>query len=162
MKKKFDYSKEETLDAVFNYLTMLNKGLKNRQLALGNDEELVECLLPDQVALDISAEVKKSTGSLSIEITWDVPPSEEAKMHAEEKAEKEARKQAKEDKKRLKEAEKAAAEAEKKARKESEKAEKEALKAKEKAEKEALKAKEKAEKEALKAKEKAEKEAVAV
>ncbi len=69
-KKKFSYEQVENIDAVFNYLSMVNKGLKNRHLSLGDDGQLLELSLPDQVKLTIKAQVKSTKGSLAIELNW--------------------------------------------------------------------------------------------
>lgn len=72
-KKKFGYEQVENIDAVFNYLSMVNKGLKNRHLSLGDDGQLLELSLPDQVKLTIKAQVKSTKGSLAIELNWEMP-----------------------------------------------------------------------------------------
>ena len=139
-KKKFGYEQVENIDAVFNYLSMVNKGLKNRHLSLGDDGQLLELSLPDQVKLTIKAQVKSTKGSLAIELDWEMPDDallEDSDDEAlasqeadEEKAERKAREKAekKAEKLRLKAAEQAV----KLAAKEAEKAAKE-IKAAEKA-----------------------------
>ena len=75
-KNKFSYEQAENIDAVFNYLSMVNKGLKNRHLSLGDDAQLLELALPEQVKLTIKAQVKSTKGSLGIELSWQMPEEE--------------------------------------------------------------------------------------
>ncbi|MFT6318729.1 MAG: hypothetical protein ACJA2J_002382, partial [Candidatus Azotimanducaceae bacterium] len=37
--QKFSYQQTENADAVFNYLSMVNKGIKHRHLSLGEPSE---------------------------------------------------------------------------------------------------------------------------
>lgn len=162
-KDKFRYKNEENLDSVFNYLSMLNKGLKHRHLTFGKDDDLVDIRLPDDVMMAIEADTRDDEGSLKIHIRWSAPEvSEEDETGAslqdeecetfdndDEAARKAEKERLKEEKKRLKAERKAAEKAEKKRLK----AEKEAAEAAAKAAKQMRKAEEKAKEEAGKARE---------
>ena len=122
--KKFSYKNRESLDSVFNYLAMLNKGLKNRQVSLGNDDELVDFDLPDNVAFRISAESRKGKGTLNIDLTWDLPAPGGKTLDEKEKNEKKSKKDLKAEKKlaeKKKQQEKAAKRAQEKAEKKAKK-----------------------------------------
>jgi hypothetical protein len=128
--EKFSYQQAENVDAVFNYLSMVNKGIKHRHLSLGETSEMLDIDLPDQVELSIKAQSKDGKGLLSISITWDeatkgskdkqskvTSPIEKVKNEA-AKAEKEQEKgQKKAAKKALKELEKTEEKARKQAKK---------------------------------------------
>ena len=149
-KDKFQYRNAENLDSVFNYLSMLNKGLKNRHLSFGKDDDLIDIKLPDDVVMSIDADVGRDEGSLSIRLEWDcvdMTEEDEARAKEEKEAAKKAEKAEKAEKKRLKAEQEEAEKAEKKRLK----AEKEAAEKAEKAAKKARKAEEKARKEAEKA-----------
>ncbi len=69
-KKKFRYRNIESLEAVYNYLATINKGLKTRRLGFGNDDDMIEMVLPNEVDLNIIAELGKRGGSLNIVVNW--------------------------------------------------------------------------------------------
>lgn len=136
-KDKFRYENQENLDSVFNYLSMLNKGLKHRHLSFGKDDDLVDVILPDDVVMSIEADTAKGEGSLRIQLKWtavesaddDHDKAEKKRLKGEQKAAEKA------EKKRLKverEAAEEAAKAAKKLRKAEEKAKKEEEKARRK------------------------------
>ena len=76
---KFRYKNDENVDVLSNYLTLLNRGLKNRQLSLGGDGETIELLLPESVEFKVKADTKSDKASLSLELEWTVPKPEKAK-----------------------------------------------------------------------------------
>lgn len=128
--EKFSYQQAENADAVFNYLSMVNKGIKHRHLSLGETSEMLSIDLPDQVELSIKAQSKGGKGSLSISISW------EAATEVNEDERPEVVSAAEQDEKDAKDA--------KKAEKAQKKAEKEALKALEKEDEKARKQEKKA------------------
>lgn len=128
--EKFSYQQAENADAVFNYLSMVNKGIKHRHLSLGETSEMLSIDLPDQVELSIKAQSKGGKGSLSISISW------EAATEVNEDERPEVVSAAEQDEKDAKD--------EKKAEKAQKKAEKEALKALEKEDEKARKQEKKA------------------
>ncbi|MCB1692319.1 MAG: amphi-Trp domain-containing protein [Pseudomonadales bacterium] len=58
---------------MFNYLSTIGKGLKNRHLTFGKDDEMLEMNLPADVAFEVKAQSKKGENSLKLEITWRDP-----------------------------------------------------------------------------------------
>lgn len=79
---RFKYENHESVDAVFNYLSTINKGLKNRHLTFGTDDDMIDITLPNDVVLSIRAENKKGKGSLKLEVTWKLPEEKNEKPDA--------------------------------------------------------------------------------
>jgi amphi-Trp domain-containing protein len=72
-KNTFSYDKIENIDSLFNYLNTLNKGLKDRHISFGNDKDLLEFSLPEEVRFKIEAKAKRKSASISVEIKWNLP-----------------------------------------------------------------------------------------
>ncbi|MEM7363301.1 MAG: amphi-Trp domain-containing protein [Pseudomonadota bacterium] len=74
---KFNYNNPEHIDVVYNYLSLVNRGLKQRNVTLGQDETLLELELPDLVQFSIESCNDDQNGSLNIQITWPVGDDDE-------------------------------------------------------------------------------------
>lgn len=91
-KKRFKYKNIESIDSVFNYVATINKGLKTRKLGFGNDDDMIEMEMPNDVELLIDAETRKGKGSLQITVNWETPApagaSDDKKSSKDEKSKK--------------------------------------------------------------------------
>jgi hypothetical protein len=117
---RFTYNSLEKLDSVFDYLGLVNTGLKQRQFSLCNDDDRIEIVLPDDVELQVDADAGPESGMLTIGIRWNnsqkLPQAtKQASKAALKAANKAARKKAR--KKAKKDARKRSLKAEKKAQK---------------------------------------------
>jgi amphi-Trp domain-containing protein len=72
-KNTFSYDQIENIDSLFNYLNTLNKGLKDRHISFGNDKDLLEFSLPEEVRFKIEAKAKRKSASISVDIKWNLP-----------------------------------------------------------------------------------------
>ena len=69
---KFNYRNREHIDVVNNYVSLLNRGFKQRNVTLGQDETLLSLELPDLVQFSIEGNADDKSGSLRIEISWPI------------------------------------------------------------------------------------------
>lgn len=94
-KQRFKYKNVESIDSVFNYVATINKGLKSRRIGFGDDDDMIEMSLPDDVELSIEAETRKGKGELKISLAWKTP--EPAVIAPEQNGKKKDKKGRKED-----------------------------------------------------------------
>lgn len=73
-KTKFNHSKPEHIDAVYNYLSMVSKGLKKRKVTLNKEKDGVAFSLPENVNFDIMAKKGKKKRELSFTLSWKNEP----------------------------------------------------------------------------------------